>query len=954
VFRRTSSQKPGDELYENFRQHFPAVTSNPSSATASSSENPSVAALADGQTQSRYDAFDLVDDYGLERIFSAMSKTACDEGEDIGLTLQSRPPHDEKIIDQDPTPRAQHEPWRFTPSLLDPNSFAFHAFANQPPGYYTPTPGGTNTLYHSQAGDLHTPGMGMGMGIGLGTPFSMPSSEMGVQPGPVLDFSPYGPQHMQAHSFQNYNPFTAPQQPPQPSYAPSTFVHQDTGYETMEHDGSPLDSEGQMESMDMKMHHSPHDMMNYPTHPQQSYDTRLSSAPSGMPPMAEKFRWLVTLNAPTAMIKSADEIPVTYLNKGQAYSVSIVDTTPSLPIQPGTRYRTFIRISFEDEQQRAKPANCWQLWKEGRGTNEAHQRGGKLLAVEYVESAANSHHHQSHHSQSPDGGVDDKRTRVDLDTASFDGFSVIWTPGMGMGLGPEGTAVVANIAVRFNFLSTDFSHSKGVKGIPVRLCAKTSILPPLSPDHSPNSNASPPQQQSQQAQPQQEVSYCKVKLFRDHGAERKLSNDVAHVKKSIDKLKQQIAQAETGMKDFSKRKRTASTVSKSSLLSSSSQLSTAHSQGGDPSHRPGKATKHKRTWSMSSTSSAGGGNRVPQEEDLHYKLRAMQDMFTSTRPVSVLYLRGTEEDDPDVYPVALVGEPVDLMKVEGGLAGGMGGPGGWQGGGMGPGIGMDSHRGRGSIRSGSVATTASVTGSLVSPSPSSISLHSQLHGHGVVSSSSVPPQSSTSAAIIGGPPWTAYTGLAQAQPGPGLLQSTEPQQLASPPDVTRVSRTDDAGCLSGWIEALGVDGSYRPPVAEPRPRPVACFYVKQLQRENEYYRAVYLMERSVSGFVDAAAKKFALDASRVARLIRVVGERGLEVGVDDDVIRELAEGQDMGLEVVRLGTQKDREREREKGKVKREWEMSVDEGEDAPADVDVDVDVDAAPEAEQYELRLVF
>ena len=49
--------------------------------------------------------------------------------------------------DLDPTPKASTEvPFRFTPSLLDPNSSAFAAFAAQPPGYYTPTPGGSSTL----------------------------------------------------------------------------------------------------------------------------------------------------------------------------------------------------------------------------------------------------------------------------------------------------------------------------------------------------------------------------------------------------------------------------------------------------------------------------------------------------------------------------------------------------------------------------------------------------------------------------------------------------------------------------------------------------------------------------------------------------------------------------------------------------------------------------------------
>ncbi len=743
----------------------------------------------------------------------------------------------EDIKDQDPTPRAQHEPWRFTPSLLDPNSFAFTTFANQPPGYYTPTPGGTNTLYHNQAGDLHTPGMGMGMGISLGTPFSMPASELGVPSGPVMDFSSYG-HALQHHPFQNYNPFGHPEQPQQSSFAPSTFVHQDTGYETMEQDGSPMDDEGRMGSMDSKLQQQSSVMSYQP----RQYE---SSMAVPMSLLAEKFRFHVTLNAPTAMIKHADEIPITYLNKGQAYSVSIVDTAPTLPVPPGMRYRTFIRISFEDEEQRQRPATCWQLWKEGRGTNEAHQRGGKLQAVEYVEA-----------SQPTEG--DDKRTRIELDTASFDGFSVIWTPGLnGM--------TECNIAVRFNFLSTDFSHSKGVKGIPVRLCAKTQTMSNGSPHSAPDSA---------------EVAFCKVKLFRDHGAERKLSNDVAHVKKTIDKLKQQIAQAETGMKDFSKRKRSGSISAKV-----------------QPSQRPGKVHKHKRTWSMSSASSAGG--RAPIEEDLHFKLQTMQDMFTSTRPVSIFYLRGAEEDDPDLHPVALPGEPLDLTKVDSRESAA------WQ------------------QRSSGRSSSTTGTSSLISPSPSSISLRSQ-----GLASSSMPVQS------------TQWAGFHQtAAPD---VQGPNPQQLASPPDqLTKIRKTDDTGSLSGWIEALGVDSAYRPP-AEPPIKPVACFYIVNREpsqpEKHEYYRAIYLMQRTLKDFTNGVALKWNLEPMKIKRTIRVL-QKGLEVEVDDDVIRELSEGQDMIMEISHMDS----------SQVRREWEMAI----------DVAVDGDAAPtqtavHQDGYELRLIF
>ncbi|KAI1385593.1 CP2 transcription factor-domain-containing protein [Hypoxylon trugodes] len=769
MFRqRTSSQKPGDELLANFRQQFPEIT-----AVASSS-----ASGAPAQTTVTADNSVLVPP-GPEHVS-----------------------HD-VFRDQDPTPRASGAEWRFTPSLLDPNSFSFSTFANQPPGYYTPTPGGTNTLYHPQAGDLHTPSMGLGMG--LGTPLSLPTTEGAIQAGPaMMDLTQFHQGIPPPHQFpQPFNPFIQPT-PPQPTFAPSSFVHQDTGYETMDHDGSPLDSDSHEEhigSMDATFHsQSPPNMMGF-------QHRHFGGAMAHMlPASANKFRFQSTLNAPTAMIKHADEIPVTYLNKGQAYSLSVVDTAATMPIVPGTKYRTFVRISFEDDQQRQKPGVCWSLWKEGRGTNEAHQRGGKLQAVEYVEAG-----------QPAEG--DDKRTRIELETASFDGFSVVWTPG-------TNGAAECSVAVRFNFLSTDFSHSKGVKGIPVRLCAKTTAL--SSTDSSPLSD------------PAFEICYCKVKLFRDHGAERKLSNDVAHVKKTIDKLKQQISQAESGAKDFGKRKRGGG----------------SHTKGQDHS-RPGKASKHKRTWSMSSASSAGGGGRPSLEDDLHFKLQTLQDMFTSTRPVSILYLRGDDLDDPDLHPVSLPGEPTDLTKVEPKDTAA------WQ------------------IRS----ARSSVAGSsLVSPSPSSMSLHSQ---------SANPSQ------------WNDFRG-----------GSGEPSGSRRPSDMPiKVPKTDDDGNLSGWIEALGVDHTYKPPTERPI-KPIACFYVVRRHpsepERRELHRAVYLTERTIAEFVTRASAKWAIDPSAVVRVIRVL-DNGMEIQVDDDVIRALPEGKDMALEVVEV--------DRSIPQPKREWEM---------------------------------
>lgn len=77
------------------------------------------------------------------------------------------------------------------------------------------------------------------------------------------------------------------------------------------------------------------------------------------------------------------------------------------------------------------------------------------------------------------------------------------------------------IAIQFNFLSTDFSNSKGVRGALVRLCAKTQLVLDI---------------EGPGMKLDAEVCYYQVQLFHDHGAERKLSNDVAQVKKTIGRL----------------------------------------------------------------------------------------------------------------------------------------------------------------------------------------------------------------------------------------------------------------------------------------------------------------------------------------------------------------------------------------------------------------------------------
>ncbi|KAM5354937.1 hypothetical protein ACJ41O_001583 [Fusarium nematophilum] len=417
-----------------------------------------------------------------------------------------------------------------------------------------------------------------------------------------------------------------------------------------------------------------------------------------------------------------------------------------------------------------------------------------------------------------------------MESSSFDGFSIIWTPGIN---GPP----AVNIAVRFNVLSTDFSHSKGVKGMPVRLCAKTNLIPCGT--SQPGADSNP------------EICFCKVKLFRDHGAERKLSNDVAHVKKTIEKLEQQIAQAESGLKNFGKPKR-----------------SSGVAKVGDAQRR-NRMQKHKRTWSVSSVSSTDGGNsaRASMEEDLQFQLQTLQDMCTSTRPVSVLCLRGEELDDPDLHPVPLPRDASPLTRSEG-----CDEP-NWQ------------------ARSG----RRSVTGFMISPSPSSLLL--------------VPLSFDTGPAVQ----WQGFDSLGAGD---------APRKGSEAP--IRISKTDNDGILSGWIEALGVDPSYRPP-PEKGPKPVACLSILRHSQETagkpEYHRAIYLLQRTLKDLNDRIAAKWGLDPSKILRTIHSI-HGGLEVEMDDDIVRELRDGQDMALEIEEVVKQT--------AGVRREWGMAVESIDDAP------------------------
>jgi hypothetical protein len=271
-----------------------------------------------------------------------------------------------------------------------------------------------------------------------------------------------------------------------------------------------------------------------------------------------------------------------------------------------------------------------------------------------------------------------------------------------------------------------------------------------------------------------------------------MSNDIAHVKKTIDKLKQQISQAEMGG-GFAKRKRGNNT--------------TATSKGTD---RSMKLSKHKRTWSQSSDNS----EKPSLEDDLQSKLSVMQEMFSSTRSVSMFGLRGDQQDDPDLYPIRLSGdaEPIKFETV-------------------------------------SRTNTGDFSAEALIPSPES----------------SNPAENS---------PHTY----------------SRPMTIQKNPSADQVSR--------GFLEAVGIDSTYRPPLERP-PKPIACFYIRFSGNEespHDYYRAIYLTERTVQDLIKQISSKQQIDPARIVS-IKHVNEKSMQIMVDDDVVRELPEGQDMLVDI---------------------------------------------------------
>ncbi|KAK0105976.1 hypothetical protein ONS95_004485 [Cadophora gregata] len=143
-----------------------------------------------------------------------------------------------------------------------------------------------------------------------------------------------------------------------------------------------------------------------------------------------------------------------------------------------------------------------------------------------------------------------------------------------------------------------------------------------------------------------------------------------------------------------------------------------------------------------------------------------------------------------------------------------------------------------------------------------------------------------------------------AQTSSGLQQSN-PQNLPRPPDQpveVQMPQQDSHGTLAKGVEALEVNSSSRSPPERPM-KPVACFYVLYREPDDsakkEHYQAVYVTKREVKELLISIAAKYNFEPTQILQMISV-NQKGFNIKVDDDFVRELPEGQDMILEFSRI------------------------------------------------------
>lgn len=275
---------------------------------------------------------------------------------------------------------------------------------------------------------------------------------------------------------------------------------------------------------------------------------------------------------------------VSYLNRNHVYEVTVTDTRGDIfPSYAQPRYRTAVRLTHHPENMRRDPFSFWSMWYRGRGKADAKERGVivprafAFVAAESTSDNANC-------------------AKVECVEEKIDGFTVEWSP-------LPGKPAQCSINMQFYVLASDFTVAKGVRAQSIRLVAKTELL------------SSP----AGLVDPSMEMTYCLIRTFRDHGADRKLNNDMLHVNKNIKKMSD--IEPETASKQ---RKRRSST-------------------GG------GRSAKRARRRSGSDVTQGSQSEELPHEsQDPQIRLQAFKEMQNTKKKEARFRFVADPSDDPDI------------------------------------------------------------------------------------------------------------------------------------------------------------------------------------------------------------------------------------------------------------------------------------------------------------------
>ncbi|CAH2285679.1 grainyhead 2 homolog isoform X3 [Pelobates cultripes] len=195
-----------------------------------------------------------------------------------------------------------------------------------------------------------------------------------------------------------------------------------------------------------------------------------------------------TLEATKSLRQKQGEGPMTYLNKGQFYAVTLSETGANKCFRhPISKVRSVIMVVFSEDKNRDEQLKYWKYWHSRQHT--AKQR--VLDIADYKESF---------------------NTIGNIEEIAYNAVSFTWD------VNEE-----AKIFITVNCLSTDFSSQKGVKGLPLMIQIDT---------YSYNNRSNKPIHRA----------YCQIKVFCDKGAERKIRDEER--KQNRKKVKGQNAQSQ--------------------------------------------------------------------------------------------------------------------------------------------------------------------------------------------------------------------------------------------------------------------------------------------------------------------------------------------------------------------------------------------------------------------------